>query len=506
MIKTNRQYAATKAQLSKLTLALTAQPAARSKPIDPRFRELHQRALKSQIEELSAEIRDYEVLVSGAQTVMSANSLEDLPSVLIQARIASGLTQRALAERLGVAEQQVQRYEATGYESASFARLKEVADALKVVVPSTVIPQDLAVSPIQFKGRLKELGISPEFLFTKLLPSGLATALRKALESESAATTRELRAAITRAGALVSRVWGLSVSEFFSSTPLQLSPLSAGLRFKRTSSQEAHAKQARLAGNDVVGTAYIVYAHYLALLLIEAVSDSSAQSIPDDPAELRRILVNRYADRGGLSLSGALHFAWDCGIPVLPLSDSGRFHGACWRVAGRNVVVLKQQTQSSARWLFDLLHELRHTAQHPKMNEFTVLESSASQALEEDRISDEEDAMQFAGDVLLEGRAEEIAQLAVDEADGKVERLKSVIARVAKREGVDIAPLANYMAYRLAQQGVNWWGAANNLQVGREAPFVVARDVFLERADLSKINPVDRQLILAALSESEAHV
>ena len=54
----------------------------------------------------------------------------ELPSVLIKARIAQGLSQKDLAERLGLQEQQIQRYEATDYASASLTRIKEVVSAL----------------------------------------------------------------------------------------------------------------------------------------------------------------------------------------------------------------------------------------------------------------------------------------------------------------------------------------------------------------------------------------
>ncbi len=49
---------------------------------------------------------------------------------MIRARIASGLSQRGLADRLGLKEQQIQRYEASDYASASFARIKRVVSAL----------------------------------------------------------------------------------------------------------------------------------------------------------------------------------------------------------------------------------------------------------------------------------------------------------------------------------------------------------------------------------------
>jgi transcriptional regulator with XRE-family HTH domain len=49
---------------------------------------------------------------------------------LIRARISAGLSQRELAARLGLKEQQIQRYEATNYETASLRRVLEIAAAL----------------------------------------------------------------------------------------------------------------------------------------------------------------------------------------------------------------------------------------------------------------------------------------------------------------------------------------------------------------------------------------
>jgi HTH-type transcriptional regulator/antitoxin HigA len=58
--------------------------------------------------------------------------LEELPRVLVQARIASGMSQTDLAEKLGMKPQQVQRYEATDYMGASLGRLIEISKALSV--------------------------------------------------------------------------------------------------------------------------------------------------------------------------------------------------------------------------------------------------------------------------------------------------------------------------------------------------------------------------------------
>ena len=52
--------------------------------------------------------------------------------MLIKARIARGMSQRDLAERIGLKEQQIQRYEATDYASVSLSRIREVVNGLDV--------------------------------------------------------------------------------------------------------------------------------------------------------------------------------------------------------------------------------------------------------------------------------------------------------------------------------------------------------------------------------------
>ncbi len=91
-------------------------------------------ALQSQLDSLDAELAEYVALRSGQKQSFSMHSFEELPQVLIRARIASGMTQKQLAERLGLKEQQIQRYEATGYASANFQRLTTVIRALGLQV------------------------------------------------------------------------------------------------------------------------------------------------------------------------------------------------------------------------------------------------------------------------------------------------------------------------------------------------------------------------------------
>ncbi|MEI9915125.1 MAG: helix-turn-helix transcriptional regulator [Methylovirgula sp.] len=84
-------------------------------------------ALQSQIADLQAEMAEYDMLKLGQVAFAETCSLAELPHVLVQARIVRGLSQTDLAERLNMKPQQVQRYEATNYMSASLARLIEIA-------------------------------------------------------------------------------------------------------------------------------------------------------------------------------------------------------------------------------------------------------------------------------------------------------------------------------------------------------------------------------------------
>ena len=61
----------------------------------------------------------------------SLGTVAELPATLIKARIARGLSQKDLADRIGLKEQQIQRYEATDYASASLTRIKEFVSALR---------------------------------------------------------------------------------------------------------------------------------------------------------------------------------------------------------------------------------------------------------------------------------------------------------------------------------------------------------------------------------------
>lgn len=146
MITNERQYRITKSEAERFALAL-AQPEEKLAHLHPRIRQAMREGAESQLEELREQLAEYEALRDGKVRVIELDSLRDLPSALIRARIAARLTQKALAERLGVKEQQVQRYEATQYAGVTFERLRSVADALGVRIDQRVFLPTPAAPP-----------------------------------------------------------------------------------------------------------------------------------------------------------------------------------------------------------------------------------------------------------------------------------------------------------------------------------------------------------------------
>ena len=151
MISNERQYRITKARLEEFERGLSALE--ETSPEDKAWQAVQRDAISGQLEDLKRDVREYESLQTRGLGALEVLSFEDLPIALVQARIASGLTQRELADKLRLKEQQIQRYEATGYSSASLDRVREVIDALGlklskgVFLPSTRISCLLYTSP-----------------------------------------------------------------------------------------------------------------------------------------------------------------------------------------------------------------------------------------------------------------------------------------------------------------------------------------------------------------------
>lgn len=479
MIKNERQYRITKVKIAELSDSLTE--VQKNTVGDPRLRRAEEDGLRSLLAELQDQVEEYEALIAGERPVLVLESFDELPQALIKARIASGLSQKDLADRLGLKMQQIQRYEATDYASASLERLQEVVRALGVQMREEVILPKASLSFDLLLTRLSRAGLDVTFVFERLIPRKL----RARIEDEN--DPGDPNALVLQMASAVGRIFNWTPAAIFGPGQLQLDTGVVG---------STRYKTARRADEEKT-SAYTVYAHYLALLVLDATAALPRRPISTDPRAFRDAVI---ATHGSLTFEHALRYVWSLGIPVLPLADAGAFHGACWRVDGRNVIVLKQSVRSPARWLFDLLHEVKHAADHPELLSHAVIEGNE---LAKERVDSEEEraANQFADDTVLDGRAEALAQRCVEAAAGAVERLKRVVPQVAQEEGVRADALANYLAYRLSLQGISWWATANALQSTRPDPWAVARDVLLEHLNLSALNEADRTLLLQALAE-----
>ena len=132
MIYSDKQRRISNRELEKLRAALSAVGTSRTE--QAWLREAEQRAIRSEIVKLEADIAHYDLLKAGEIGSEKSFALESLPKILVEARIAAGMSQTKLAEFVGVKPQQIQRYEATGYMGASLARLVEVSRILEVKI------------------------------------------------------------------------------------------------------------------------------------------------------------------------------------------------------------------------------------------------------------------------------------------------------------------------------------------------------------------------------------
>ena len=91
--------------------------------------------MESQLKDLENELAEYDQLKGSGSTHIRGGfgSIAELGSGLVRARIAAGLSQKELAARLHLKERRkLSVYEQTEYETASLARLADVARALHV--------------------------------------------------------------------------------------------------------------------------------------------------------------------------------------------------------------------------------------------------------------------------------------------------------------------------------------------------------------------------------------
>lgn len=127
MIKNDKQLAITKKKRDDFLDSLQSLDSGG----DALLHELMSNAIKGQIETLEKEIGEYECLKEKRPSII-CSKIEELPEILIKVRIVQGLSQNDLALKVGLQEQQIQRYEANNYSSATLDRILTIAQSMNI--------------------------------------------------------------------------------------------------------------------------------------------------------------------------------------------------------------------------------------------------------------------------------------------------------------------------------------------------------------------------------------
>lgn len=427
--------------------------------------EIYKTALQGEIDNLNNQITEYEGLKTGDLKSYISKNFTELPLNLIRARIAKGFDEQFVANELNIEVSEYIELEDELFSEANPVLIGKLID----LVGGLEIPLELkTMFNSSSKVIIKNIEKSTKSLSHKLIPFEL----------------REGYDLINGYLKLFS-----SLKKIFKDN---LDEIVSGSKINHRTATSVRYKIPKGTKGDLVYL-YTSYAEFIAKE-ISIVLKPSNKKLTTDPIEFRKNVIKEY---GILNLESCVSYMWDLGIPVIPLEMPGGFHGACWRFNGRNVIVLKQQDKSYSRWLFDLLHEYWHATQEPKLLEREVIDLSEGLS---GKLTDQEeiDANKFAEDVIFEGKGEELFDECFHLSRGRIPLLKSKTQQVAFENHVDIASLANFVAYKVSLLGYSWWGAARNLQeLGN--PYHKTYEIMNNRLDFSLFylleDPFEQELI-----------
>ncbi len=82
------------------------------------------------IRQLEDELREYDQFTSGDLKLPRIERLEEIAPFIVKLRIAKGISQTELAQRLGVSKQVISRNEENDYQTVGIALLQQILDAV----------------------------------------------------------------------------------------------------------------------------------------------------------------------------------------------------------------------------------------------------------------------------------------------------------------------------------------------------------------------------------------
>jgi DNA-binding Xre family transcriptional regulator len=131
MIKTDAQRARTIAQIEGFKRALTQATDDNGRAASKRIAAIRG-SYESMIRQLEEEIEEYDRLTAGSVTIPPLERLDQIAPFIVRLRIAKGVSQTELANRLGVSKQVVSRSEEDDYQGVGLERLQNILDVLGV--------------------------------------------------------------------------------------------------------------------------------------------------------------------------------------------------------------------------------------------------------------------------------------------------------------------------------------------------------------------------------------
>ena len=146
MIKNEKQYNITRKKLFELEEGISRLRNGREQ-LPPRDELLLVPMVVMQ-KQLEDEMAHYELVKAMTSDLLAERSIDDLPTLLIEHKIQSGMTQKEFSQKIGMKEQQLQRYEAENFYSISFRNLLKIIHAigLEVTVKGTIRPQNRSIA------------------------------------------------------------------------------------------------------------------------------------------------------------------------------------------------------------------------------------------------------------------------------------------------------------------------------------------------------------------------
>jgi len=399
-------------------------------------------------------------------------------------REKKGIRSNDLADRSGLTAQTISRIE-KGHTDVGFSTLRKLLASMGYTL------RDLAAQELELEAektpeksydflikKLTRAGIDSNLLTKRIIPTNVQASIVGAQKNQPSLLLDE-------AASYVSTVFNWPLQDVWSNKELAVESNAAT---KALYKMPANANLNQLK-------AYSHYAFYLTQLVLKASTKSVLRDFPDDAADFKKTLLREY---DGIDLESIVRYAWDIGIIVLPLSDSGLFHGAAWNINDKHAIVVKQNTKSHARWVFDLLHELYHILDHLQEPNTSLIEESEISPFSENL--QEREANSFANLVLFDSKAEDYAQECVEKANWNLAKLSESVKSIASKNKIREDSLANYLAFRLSFQKQNWWPQATKLQITNPDPYSIVIEVLKEKISLNNLNPIENNILKMAMN------